>query len=110
MAPPTVQPSLAEVLAVADRQHGLVTHAHLRAVGLTPEAIRHRRRNGRLHQVRRGVYALGTPRITLQAQRLAAVLACGPGAALSHDSAAALYCIQSARRGPIHVSVPAKRN
>ena len=38
---------------------------------------------------------------------MAAVLACGPGAVLSHDDAAALHDLRRARRsGPIHVTVP----
>jgi very-short-patch-repair endonuclease len=40
---------------------------------------------------------------------MAAVLACGGGAVLSHVSAAALWAIHPAPRWPIHVSVPRSR-
>jgi predicted transcriptional regulator of viral defense system len=105
MASLNVQPTMGEVLAVADRQHGLVTLPQLVRLGLTRAAVKHRLRRGRLHRIRPGVYAVGSPRITLQAQWLAAVLACGPGAALSHATAAALYGIRPARPGKVHVSV-----
>ena len=48
-------------------------------------------RVGRLHRVHRGVYAVGRPPITPLERAAAAVLACGPGAALSHASALALW-------------------
>lgn len=48
-------------------------------------------RRGRLHRLHRGVYAVGHRSLPLEARFLAAVKACGPGAVLSHFSAAALY-------------------
>ena len=63
----------------------------LAGCGLTREAIRTRVRNGRLFPKYRGVYAVGHPNIALEGLFLAAVKACGPGAVLSHYSAAALY-------------------
>ena len=48
-------------------------------------------RNGRLHPLHRGVYAVGHPNLPLEGRFLAAVKACGPGAVLSHYSAAALW-------------------
>ncbi|MGI8920120.1 MAG: hypothetical protein ACR2HD_00370 [Solirubrobacteraceae bacterium] len=44
-------------------------------------------RAGRLHPIHRGVYAVGHSRLTLRGRWMAAVLACGPGAALSHRDA-----------------------
>ena len=46
---------------------------------------------GRLHRVFRGVYSVGRRPITPQEWASAAVLACGPGAALSHSSAMVLW-------------------
>lgn len=42
---------------------------------------------------------------------MAAVLSCGPGAVLSHGSAAALWeiCRPRERRGPVEISVPGRR-
>lgn len=53
----------------------------------------------------RGVYAVGWPQLTQRRQWMAAVLACGEGAALSHRSAAALWGIGEARGSRIDVSV-----
>lgn len=74
---------------VASRQHGVVSTAQLIAAGLTRAAIRVRVRTGRLHRVHRGVYAVGHPGLTRDGRLMAAVLAGGPGAVLSHWAAAA---------------------
>jgi very-short-patch-repair endonuclease len=54
----------------------------------------------------RGVYAVGRPELTPRGRWMAAVLACGPGAALSHESAAELWGIRPGHSSPIEVSVP----
>jgi very-short-patch-repair endonuclease len=56
--------------------------------------------------VTRGVYAVGRPELTPLGRWMAAVLACGPGAVLSHESAAQLWGIRSGHSSPIEVSVP----
>ena len=56
--------------------------------------------------MRRGVYAVGRPELTREGRFNAAVLACGPGAALSHSSAAALWGIRPGPRGLLEVSIP----
>jgi very-short-patch-repair endonuclease len=106
MGPITLQPTLAEVLAVAARQHGVVTGAQLVARGLSRDGIEHRARRGRLFRVHRNVYAIGSPILTREGRWMAAVLACGAGAALSHESAAALWRIRDRERESIEVSVP----
>lgn len=53
----------------------------------------------------RGVYAVGWPRLTEKRRWMAAILACGEGAALSHRSAAALWGIGNEQRGRIDISV-----
>lgn len=92
--------------AIARRQYQVITHAQLLAIGFTPSAIKHRVRTGRLHRVHHGVYAVGRPELPRLGQWMAAVLACGPGALLSHFSAAALYGILADRPLPIEVCVP----
>jgi very-short-patch-repair endonuclease len=94
------------VWALVRAQHGVVAHAQLRGFGYSQEAIRHRVATGRLHVLHRGVYAAGRPEVTRHGRWMAAVLACGEGAALSHRDAAALYDLLPPRPGPIHVSVP----
>lgn len=83
----------ARAWALAGRQHGMVTRRDLLALGFSPMAIEHRIAKGRLHLVARGVYAVGWPRLTRERRWVAAVLACGKGATLSHRSAAALWGI-----------------
>jgi hypothetical protein len=96
----------AEIAALAARQHGVVTTAQLAALGLAQRGVSHRAGAGRLHRVHRGVYAVGHPILTANGHRMAAVLACGPGAALSHASAAALWEIRPTAATRIDVSVP----
>ena len=90
---------------VARRQHGLLTRRQLLELGLTPTAIQHRLRTGRLHPVRRGVYSVRGPWVGLHARWMAAVLSCGPTAVLSHASAAALWGLRPWTGGPIEMSV-----
>jgi very-short-patch-repair endonuclease len=93
------------VWALVGRQHDVVARGQLIGLGLTPAAIEHRLRSGRLHRVRRGVYSVGTPTLTGHGRWMAAVLACGDGSVLSHGSAAALWRIGRERRGLVEVSV-----
>lgn len=94
--------------ALAARQHGVVTLAELLALGFTREAIKYRVRTGRLHRIHRGVFAVGHPGLTADGFRLAAVLACGEGATLSHHSAAAELGVRPRRGGLIDVTVPTR--
>jgi len=77
------------VADLARRQYGVVTRTQLRTIGLGRRAIELRIANGRLHVVHRGVYAVGHALMSREARWMAAVLAAGPGAVLSHASAAA---------------------
>jgi Protein of unknown function (DUF559) len=70
---------------------GLITHATLIEIGVSPRGIGRRCEDRSLIRVHRGVYFVGHAELTPLARAEAAVLACGPRAALSHDSAAALY-------------------
>lgn len=94
-----------EAWELAGRQHGVVARRQLLALGFNAREIEHRVARGRLHLVMRGVYAVGWPKLTPKRRWMAAVLACGEGALLSHRSAAALWEIGPERRGTIDVSV-----
>lgn len=94
---------------LAGRQHGVVSRAQLAAVGLTRSQIGGRVRKGWLHRVHEGVYAVGHISLTRNGQFMAAVLACGEGAAVSHFSAAALWGLLEARGQQIHVTVEGNR-
>lgn len=74
-------------------------------LGYSRSAVTRAAASGRLHRLYRGVYAVGHTDISLHGKCLAAVLVCGPGAALSHHSAAWLWGI--ARWAPIPLSVTA---
>jgi hypothetical protein len=76
---------------LAARQYGVVARFQLLALGFTRRMIAGRLEAGRLHPVHRGVYAVGHTRIAGEGRWLAAVLACGAEAVLSHRSAAALW-------------------
>lgn len=77
--------------AVAGRQHGVVSHAQLTALGITQRSIERRVKAGRLHRAHRGVYRVGHTAEAPFAREAAAVLACGPDAVLSHRSASAIW-------------------
>ncbi len=107
MTPPhaTITPD-ATVAQTAFGQHGVVTFAQLRHAGLDDGAINLRVRNGRLHRLHRGVFAVGHARVSREGRWLAAVLALGEGAVLSHVSAAALWGIRPSSSAYVHVTVP----
>jgi hypothetical protein len=103
---PPLDRALAEV---ADRQWGVVSLAQLRALGIGARAVQLRATSGRLHRVHRGVYAVGHRRLRPEGHRLAAVLACGPGAVLSHRSAAAQWELLATSQERIDVTAPRSR-
>jgi predicted transcriptional regulator of viral defense system len=93
--------------AIASRQHGIVTRAQLAAIGIDKSGITRRIDAGRLHRLHRGVYAVGHRSLSWRGRWLAAVLAAGDGAVLSHSSAAALWQYLRPVPGPVHVTVAA---
>jgi very-short-patch-repair endonuclease len=96
-----------EVVArIAARQHGVVDFGQLLFAGLTPSSITRRVKAGHLHRVYRGVYAVGHANLSREGRWTAAVRACGAGALLSHESAAALWGISPRSPSLVHVTVP----
>jgi hypothetical protein len=91
---------------LSERQHGVVTAAQLRALGATTAGIGRRVDAGRLHPIHRGVYAIGHRYLTKESLLVAAVLAVGPDAAISHIAAAALCGLRDWPEGPVDVTVP----
>ena len=91
----------------AELQHGVVTSGQLRAAGIDKDGIAWRVRTGRLHRLHRGVYAVGHRSLSWRGRWLAAVLAGGDGAVLSHASAVALWQFLRPIPGPVHVTVGA---
>ena len=93
---------------LAGRQWGVVSRGQLAAIGLSARGVEEMLRTGRLIRLHRGVYAYGHDRLRIEGYWLAAVLACGPGAALSHRSGAALAEIRRSGSGLIDVTVPSR--
>jgi len=92
------------ITGLAADQHGVFHLRQLTALGLSSRAVNDRADRGRLHRVHRGVYAL-SPVLTLEGRLMAAVLACGPGAALSYRDAAQHLGIRPSSRRLTDVSV-----
>ena len=91
---------------IGSRQWGVFTLAQLAALGLSVRAVQARAAAGKLHRIYRGVYALvPLELLTRNGRWLAAVYACGPGAALSHRSAAALLELSGTNAVRIDVTV-----
>src|SRR6476646_7236300 len=79
-----------EIARIAARQHGVVSAHQLKWLGMPSSAVGDRVTAGRLHRIHRGVNAVGHAGLSDRGQWMAAVLACGPNAMLSHTSAAEL--------------------
>jgi Transcriptional regulator, AbiEi antitoxin/REase_MTES_1575 len=96
----------ARLAELAERQHGVVTTTQLHALGISRTEIGYRVQSGRLHPLHRGVYAVGHRHLSDEGSFVAAVLAVGPDAALSHAAAAALWGLRPVIGRPIDVTVP----
>src|SRR4051794_33422180 len=98
-------PTTRQVWGLVRQQHGVISRRQLLAFGFTPDAIKHRISIGRLHRIRRGVYSVGRPVVDDKGRWMAAVLACGDDAVLSHSSAAALWRFAAELRSEIELSL-----
>jgi predicted transcriptional regulator of viral defense system len=107
-APDRPRDRYARLADLAERQHGVVARWQLVAIGWGRGAIGHALEVGRLHRIHVGVYAVGHRRLSLRGQWMAAVLACGPEAVLSHRSAAWLWGLAASGRKRIDVTVPGR--
>jgi very-short-patch-repair endonuclease len=96
----------ARIARISRAQHGVVTRTQLLGVGLGADAVDYRLAKGGLVAVHRGVYVVGPQRLTNEGRWLAAVLACGDGAVLSHEAAAAHWRLITATPRVVDVTVP----
>lgn len=96
------------IAGIAIRQHGVVSLGQLTELGMSRNAVSVRCRRGRLHRLHQGVYAVGHCAPSHERDWMAAVLACGEGAVVSHGSAAALWGLLRPISGPVDVSVPSR--
>jgi hypothetical protein len=97
------------IAQIASRQQRNLTRAQLIGLGMSTTSIDRWVRIGRLYRSHPGVYSVGAPAITPHERAMAAVLACGPRAALSHGSALALWGIWKRWEAPFHVTTTADR-
>jgi very-short-patch-repair endonuclease len=98
------------VRAIAREQDGIVAQAQLLAAGASRSAIGRALRSGRLHPIHRGIYAAVAPELlTEEGHLVAAVLAAGEGALLSHGTAAWRWRIIPAPPSVITLAVPRRR-
>jgi very-short-patch-repair endonuclease len=93
------------VAEIAGRQHGLITRRELGDLGPTRTMIDNAISRGRLIPVHQGVYAVGHPSLPPLAPFMAAVLAVGRGAVVSHRSAATLWGLIQHTSEPVDITV-----
>jgi predicted transcriptional regulator of viral defense system len=98
-----------QIARICKAQHGLVTLAQLEAQGLTRQGVHERVVSGRIYPMHQAVYSLTPSVMTQRGKFMAAVLACGPGAVLSHRSAAYLWGLVDSWEEPIDVTAPNRR-
>ena len=104
------QPNISDgaTARLAATQWGVVARRQLLALGLSASAIDRRVWSGRLHVIHRGVYAVGHPVLPQEGRWIAAVLAAGRGAVLSHHAAAALWELRATERLKVDVTTAAR--
>lgn len=91
-------------------QVGVTGRKQALGAGLSRNVVRRRMASGTWHRLHRGVYATFTGSPPRQAELWAAILRAGPGATLSHQTAAELHGLTDKPSEQIHVTVPATRN
>lgn len=102
-------PLAAAIARIAASQHGIVARCQLTAAGMRESTIGDWIEAGHLHGIHRGVYAVGHRLIAKEGEWLAAVLACGEGAVLSHGCAGQLQAMVARQeRIALHVSLPTR--
>jgi predicted transcriptional regulator of viral defense system len=94
------------IAALADKQYGVVARRQLLALGVDRGAIERRLERNLLIPLHRGVYAVGHRRLTRDGVWLAAALAAGPRAVLSHRDAGALHGLGQWSAGRVEVTTP----
>ena len=100
----------AAIARVALRQHGVFLRSDVLAVGMTDAQIEFRVRAGRWVRESPGLYRMAGVPVTWNQKALAACLAAGPGAMVSHRSAAVVWGVSGFRPGSIEITVPDGRS
>lgn len=95
---------LGRILDLASEQHGVVSRRGLIDQGVPAHVVDHLAKTRVLDPVHRGVYRVGR-NLTARGREMAAILACGPAAVISHRSAAAMWQLLPTRRAPVRPEV-----
>jgi hypothetical protein len=91
-------------------QSRVISRQQAQDAGWPDRAIDRRLRSGTWRRLHRGTYATFTGDASREAKLWAAVLRAGPGAVLSHETAAEVHGLTDKPKSQIHISVPAQRN
>lgn len=94
------------LVEVASSQRFLITREEVFDLGGSKDLIVNRLEGGRWLRVHAGVYQVDRRPLEWQSRLLAAVLACGPGARVSHRAAYRLWDLDGIRQAPIEVTMP----
>ena len=106
---PRVRNAKVRVVALAERQWGVVKRSQLEEIGLTGGGISRWIDEGRLHRVYPGVFAVGHGCLPVEARLAAALFYAGPGAALCGVTAGFWLGILHTQPRRLHVCVPGRR-
>ena len=98
-----------ELRGLSNCQRGVLSRAEILRAGLSPDAILSRISRGSWQRLYPGVYATFSGEPDREARLWAAVLNSGPGAVLSHQTAAELSGLMDEPSSLIHVTVPSSR-
>jgi very-short-patch-repair endonuclease len=97
-----------EVAELAQRQHGVVSASQLIRIGVPDSTISDAVRDGRLHRLHQGVYAVGHEALSWEGRVMAAVLA-RTGAVASHVTAGWAHGLLRRRPDTIHLTAPTRQ-
>src|SRR5580700_513472 len=92
-----------------DAQSGIADRAQARHAGFSKRAVRHRLESGQWRRMHHGVYVTFTGKVQREQRLWAALRRAGPGAMLSHETAAEVHRIIDKPSALIHITVPTSR-
>ena len=95
-----------EIAKLAAKQHGLFTRRQAMDAGASSSLVDRRLKSGRWVVAQPGVYGMPGAPMTWERRTMAACLAAGPDAVVSHRSAAVLHGFTRFRPGPPELTVP----
>ncbi len=97
------------LVQLASKQFGVVTAKDIAACEVSSSLLCHRLETGEWIRLHRGVYQLGSNKPNIDGLEMAAMLAAGNGAVLSHSSAAGRLGLDVPRNQSVQITIPASR-